>query len=89
MIVLIASQATADTSAEFKVISGATVALIATIGIDTAEDTGVQIKTSTGAWVTTGLVLSKAAPLLMLSMTGTFRVDKPVSLVAYAVELIE
>ena len=89
MIVLVASQTAAATSSEFKVISGATVSLIATLGIDTAEDTNIEIKTNAGAWVATGLVLSKAAPLLMLSMTGTFRVSKPVSTLVYAVELTE
>ena len=79
MTVLIASQLTADTSTEIQLISGATVTLMATDGIDTGEDTIIEIETDADGWTDTQYLLTKTAPLLNLIGPITFRVTKTVS----------
>ena len=89
MIVLVASKTAGETSSEIKVISGATVTLVATSGIASGEDTLIEIETDADGWTVIPSVLTDVAPVLSLSGPIVFRVEKPTSVLAYAVELAE
>ncbi len=87
MAVILASQTTTATSE--RIIVDDSLVLIATVGIAADEDTVIQVKTETDGWTPSGEILSVDSPSARITGPVSIRLVKPVSAIAYAVEVID
>jgi len=62
--------------------------LVATTGIAIGDDCSVDIKTETDGWSPSGVVLTSTNPSANILGPLTIRVNKPVSSIAFAIEVI-
>ncbi|MCP3850113.1 MAG: hypothetical protein GY694_07760 [Gammaproteobacteria bacterium] len=87
MSVLIASTTNAAQSSGTDIDAGASITVIATKGIASNEEAVIEVATSTDTWTPSGEVLSRSQPIKIITGGVTFRINKPASVVPYAIEI--
>ncbi len=88
MSVLIASTTNAAQSSGTDIDAGSSVMVIATSGIQ-GESCLIEASTSTDTWSQTGEAITLSKSAVIITGPVTFRINKPVSVVPFAIEILE